>query len=46
MTNFHDFNEDSLSEGINKRKNMGQTKDGIKNKSNRIYLTLIKERKT
>jgi len=45
MTNFQDFNEDSLSEGKNKKKNMSQTKDGIKNKSNKIYLTPIKKRK-
>ena len=45
MTNFQDFNEDSLSEGINKRKNMSQTKDRIKNKNNKIYLTPIKKKK-
>ena len=45
MSNFQDFNEDSLSEGLNKRKNMSQKKDGIKNKSNKIYLTPIKKGK-
>jgi hypothetical protein len=45
MTNFQDFNEDSLSEGLNKRKNKSQKKDGIKTKSNKIYLTTIKKRK-
>ena len=45
MTNFQELNEDSLSEAINKRKNISQTKDEIKNKSKKIYLTPIKKRK-
>lgn len=45
MTNFHELNEDSLSEGIYKKKNMSQTKDGIKSKNNKIYLTPIKRKK-